>query len=93
MYGGYWSVIAAISTDHKVEHLYFNDGAIDMVHFNKFLRQLRRKLGDEPVYLFMDSLRVHKGKDVMPTYPELSFLPLWNVKYSPDFMPIETVFA
>ena len=38
MYGGYWSVIAAISTDNKVEHLYFEDGAINMEYFNKFLR-------------------------------------------------------
>ena len=51
---GYWSVIAAISTDNKIEHLFFEQGAINMVLFNKFLKQLRRKVGKGRVFLFMD---------------------------------------
>ena len=89
----YWSVIAAISMDNKVEHLYFEAGAINMVLFNEFLFELRKKMGNDKVFLFMDQLRVHYGSKVMPTYPELNFEPIWNVKYSTDFNPIETVFA
>ena len=29
----------------------------------------------------------------MPTYEKLNFVPIWNIKYSPDYNPIETVFA
>ena len=61
--------------------------------FNEFLHQLKKKAGDAKAYLFMDQLNVHKGKDVMPTYPKLDFEPIWNIKYSPDYNPIETVFA
>ena len=50
-------------------------------------------MGKERVYLFMDQLRVHLGKDCLPLYPKLDFDPIWNVKNSPDFNPIETIFA
>ncbi len=89
----YYSAIAAISDRGKVEHVYLHDGAINMWHFNAFLKQLRRKLGDDEVFLFMDQLQVHKGKDVLPMYSKLNFVPIWNIKYSPDYNPIETVFA
>ena len=89
----YFSVVAAMSNDNRIEHLYLHDGSINMERFNVFLKQLRKKLGDDKVYLFMDNLMVHRGSLVMPMYDELNFVPIWNVKYSPDFNPIETVFA
>ena len=93
LFKGYWCVIAAISFDYKVEHLYFNPGAINMILFNEFLSQLYKKAGKKKAFLFMDQLNVHSGKDVMPTYEKLNFVPIWNIKYSPDYNPIETVFA
>ena len=91
--GGYWLVIAAISTRHKVEHLYFHDGGIDQDHFNKFLYQLRKKLGPDHAFLFMDQLMVHKGKLVTPTYPKLSYTQILNCVSFPEGQPIETIFA
>jgi len=54
LYSGYWSVIATISMSNKVEQLYFHNKAINQIHFEKYLRELRKKAGVGKVYLFMD---------------------------------------
>ena len=54
IYGGYWSVIAAISTESKIEHLFFRPKAINQDSFCEFLIELKRKLKHEKVPLFMD---------------------------------------
>ena len=41
----------------------------------------------------MDNLSVHKTDKVMQKYEELGFETIFNVKYMPEFQPIETVFA
>ena len=41
----------------------------------------------------MDNLTVHKAIIVMPLYPQLNIKPIWNVAYSPEFNPIESVFS
>ena len=41
----------------------------------------------------MDNLRVHKCKQVMDTMKELDIEPIWAPIYSPDYNPIEFVFA
>ena len=92
-YDKYYSVVASISTANKVEHLHFEQGAINNVNFRVFLKNLRRKLGDIKVYLFMDNLGVHQHPLVLAMYEELKFTVILNVKYMPEFMPAETVFA
>ena len=86
-------MIAAISTDNKVEHLFFRPQAINQHSFCEFLIELRRKLRNEKVVLFMDQLAVHSTEKVRNKYDELKFETVMNVKYMPDFQPIETVFA
>ena len=93
IYSGYHSVITAISTDNKVEHLFIDKKAINNETYIIFLKQLRRKLRNENVYLFMDNLAVHTKDNVMDMYDELGFKIVLNVKYMPDFQPIESVFA
>ena len=87
------SVVASISTDAKVEHLLIHKGSTNQQLFIKFLRQLRGKLANERVAVFMDNLRVHATKLVRATMDELDFVPVYNVRYMPDYNPIETVFA
>ena len=41
----------------------------------------------------MDQLGVHFTDKVLKQYEELNFERVLNVKYMPDFNPIETVFA
>ena len=41
----------------------------------------------------MDQLAAHSTEKVLEHYEELGFERVLNVKYMPDFIPIETVFA
>ena len=41
----------------------------------------------------MDSLQLHKTKEVLETCKRLNALPIFNVPYSPDFNGIETYFS
>ena len=41
----------------------------------------------------MDQLAVHKSRDVRPWYEELNIAPVYNVVYSPEFNPIESIFS
>ena len=41
----------------------------------------------------MDQLKVHKSKDVDKVYKELDIMPLYNLSYSPEYNPIESVFS
>ena len=86
-------MIAAISTANKVEHLFFQPKAINQHSFCDFLIEFRKKIGNEKVVLFMDQLAVHATEKVKEKYDELQFETVMNVKYMPDFNPIETVFA
>ena len=36
---------------------------------------------------------MHKSKDVRPFYASLDIVPIFNVGYSPEFNPIESVFS
>lgn len=57
-----------------------------------YLNQLREKYEDKPLYVFMDNLSVHTCADSAKTMAELDIVPLWNVPYSPQLNPIESVF-
>ena len=41
----------------------------------------------------MDNLTVHKTQAVQDLMRELKIEWIWNVPYSPDFQPIESVFS
>ena len=89
----YHSALAGISTDGIVEHLKVTEKAINAKKYISYLKKLRKKLGDEVVYLFVDNLSAHKTKAVMESYDELQITPIFNSTYAPDYNPIETVFA
>ena len=69
------------------------ESAINADIFIKFLKGLRRRFDQIPLALFMDQLKVHKAKLVVPVYETLNILPVFNVGYSPEFNPIEAVFS
>ena len=43
--------------------------------------------------LFMDQLGVHKSNILKTVYAELDITPIFNIGYSPEFNPIESVFS
>ena len=50
-------------------------------------------MDDRPFALYMDQLQIHKSKDTLDVYGELSILPIFNVSYMPELNPIESCFS
>ena len=46
-----------------------------------------------PFALYMDQLQIHKSKDTLKLYDELSIWPIFNVSYMPELNPIESCFS
>lgn len=61
--------------------------------FLEYLRELRRKNGTKRIAVFMDNLAVHKGDEVLTEMTKLNMVRIFNVPYSPEFNPIESVFS
>lgn len=61
--------------------------------FKAYLRALAEKNKRRKLVIFMDNLSVHKSLEVQNLMRELKFEWIWNVPYSPDYQPIETVFS
>ena len=36
---------------------------------------------------------MHKSKEAKPYFEKLNIEPIWNVRYSPEFNPIEAIFS
>ena len=54
---------------------------------------MRRRNGNQPLALFVDNLSCHRSADVRATAYELDIRLIFNAIYSPEFNPIEMVFA
>jgi transposase len=83
----------AISADNGVEHISYFRRSLDADDFVKYLKELRVKLGDEKVCLFMDQLSVHRSYKARDKMTELGFKWLFNAAYYPDGNGIELIFA
>ena len=93
IYTGYRSVIATISEDKGVELIKIYRTAVTSDTFIKYLELLSKRNDKQPLALFQDQLKVHKSKKVKPFYNTLNIVPIYNVGYSPEFNPIESVFS
>ena len=93
IYTGYRSVIATISEDKGVELIKIYRTAVTSDTFIKYLELLSKRNDKQPLALFQDQLKVHKSNKVKPYYTALNIVPIYNVGYSPEFNPIESVFS
>lgn len=92
IYQGYRATIAAVSEERGVEHISTYNQAVVTSDFKDYLRVLRR--GNRGgLALFMDQLAVHRAGEVKVLCAELDITILFNVSYSPEFNPIESVFS
>jgi transposase len=85
-------VIASCSEEDGIELLHIFNQAITNKEFIKYLRYLKRK-NRQRIALFCDQLSVHRSKEVKVVYEELDIRPIYNVGYSPEYNPIESVFS
>ena len=87
------AVVAGISLSRGVELLHMYPKSINVPKFLTFIEDLRRHRWAEDIVLFVDQLSVHRSKIVAQRLNELNIPLVFNASYSPDFMPIENVFA
>ena len=93
VYQGYRSVLACMTEGHGIENLTIQPHAFNGDDFETYLKSMRRKHNTKPLALFMDQLSIHKTPTVKPWYRTLNITPIYNVGYSPEFNPIESVFS
>ena len=93
VYVGFRSVIAAMTEEHGLSLIKIHDEACTGEDFRDYLKQLKGKVGKRAVSLFMDNASTHKKPCVKEWWPKLNMEPIWNIGYSPEFNPIESVFS
>ena len=93
VYRGFRTVIASMSEEDGFGLLHINTQITNQDNFQDFLKDLRRKAKKIPLALFLDQLSVHKTKKVRELMQNLDISPIFNVGYSPEFNPIESVFS
>ena len=93
VYRGYVSVCAAITEDTGIEALAIQRKAFNAKEYIQFLYWLRFINDNNPLAIFLDNLQVHKTNATMEAYRHLNILPIFNLPYSPEYNPIESVFA
>ena len=67
--------------------------AFNRWEFIQYLYWLRYINGKTPLAIFMDNLSVHKTLVTQKAYENLDIKPIFNLPYSPDYNPIESVFS
>ena len=85
-------MIASISEESGVELIHIHYTAVTSERFINYLYWLKRK-NNNKLAIFMDNLNVHRSKEVKEFYRDNDISCLYNVSYSPEFNPIESVFS
>ena len=86
-------VIAGISYERGMEHVAVLDHPVAATDFAKYVRSLIKSHRAIKFCLFMDNLPAHKTKAVIKLMEENKVEYIFNVPYSPQYNPIETVFS
>ena len=86
-------VIASVSQERGVEHVVKLQQPICSSSFIDYVKQLVRKNKHVKFCLFMDNLPAHRSRDVMTYLKNNNVQYIFNVPYSPQFNPIESVFG
>ena len=66
---------------------------MNIAKFKEYLTKLREVNGDSKICLFMDNLTTHTSNKSKETMRLLGIKYIWNIAYSPDYNPIESVFS
>ena len=87
------AVIAAISHETGLDLYQIQPFAATANIFQDYIAELSDRNRKEKLAIFMDNLAVHKTKEVRAECSSRDISLIYNVPYSPDFNPIETVFS
>ena len=87
------AAIVCISLTKGIEIVDLYDKSVNIQKFACFLEKLRRLHFADDIAIFVDQLSVHRSKIIQERLDELSIPCIFNAAYSPDFNPIENIFA
>ena len=87
------AVVAAITSEHGLLYYECFDRSVNIEKFQSFINHLRNRLGRRQAVIFMDNLSVHRAKKTLEHMETRGFRALFNAAYSPEYMPIESVFS
>ena len=87
------TVIAAVSREKGVDHIAIQQTQINSKDFIAFITTLIKHNKNVPLCLFMDNHPAHRSKETVKfmDYHDIKYI--FNVSYSPQFNPIESVFS
>ena len=87
------ALLSGISKERGQEHYKLFPRSVNIDKFKVYLAELRARNGEERICLFMDQLSVHTSDRAKKAMKELGFRWCYNVAYSPEWNPIESVFS
>ena len=87
------AVVAAITSEHGLLYYECFDRSVNIEKFQSYIDHLRNRLGRRQALVFMDNLSVHRAKKTLEHMTARGFTVLFNAAYSPEYMPIESVFS
>ena len=93
VFTGYVTAIISMTEENGMGQYRIHQKAITSEQFIDYLKDLRSSFRKRGLAIVMDWLTVHYAAEVDPLYSELNIVPIWNVRYSPEFNPIEAVFS
>ena len=87
------AVLSAISKEKGQELFKIYDNSVNVAKFKTYLQELRKIYPEEKIAIFLDNLSAHKSEKSKAEASRLGFRFIFNVPYSPEWNPIEYVFA
>jgi hypothetical protein len=87
------AVVAGVSIEAGLDGFLTHPKSIDSDTFIIFLDNLRESNVGRQITLFMDNCSVHHSKKVTSYIKEHGLIAIFNVPYSPQYNPIERVWA
>ena len=90
---GYWSALAAISTEGGLDHLHVQENALKATDFITFLKAIARKHPGQKLALYLDRARFHTSVDTKQAYADLNLTPIFCPVASPQLSPPENCFS
>ena len=87
------ALLAGISKENGLEHHQIFARSVNTDKFKEYLQTLRSLNPDKKIYLFMDNLGAHTCDASIEEMKKLKIRWIFNVRYSPQYNPIELVFS
>lgn len=87
------ALLSGISKEKGQELYMLFPQSVNIPKFKEYLTRLRAEIGNSKICLFMDNLTTHTSNKSKDTMRDLGIKYIWNIAYSPDYNPIESVFS